>query len=1028
MEEEDLSDKNPIAKIQTDHVQNKNLKVEYRITGKGITKAPFNVFNYSKYTGELFVLKKLDREKEAMYQLTCVAVDENDHVLEKPLELRIKVLDKNDNRPNFTESVFVGQVEESSPPGTSVMQISATDADEPNTLNSRITYMISRVSDLQKPFKINNETGEIRTLGSHLDRETQSSYTLTVEVTDLPGNIGSHPPITAQALIKILDVNDNFPKAEEEMYEGTIEENQVNVTVMRIKVTDKDEKDSDNWLANFTFVSGNEGNYFQIETDPETNEGIITLVKSVDYEELENIDLSILVTNKAPFHPSLKYRPKPISIKIKVKDVDEGIYLKNPFQVVHVRESKEETPPLNVIGKFVAYSRDTGKIAAAKYVKGEDRGGWITVDSVTSEIRFAKAPDYESRFVQNGVYTVKILAIKESLPQNTATGTLEIHVVDINDNCPKLVDPVKTLCEGEEFVNVTAVDLDDFPNSAPFTFTVIDDPPGIANVWIIGHQESNSVLLQPKHLKLGRSQVQLSVKDNQGLNCPEKQFLKLTVCQCVSGGGCLYPHRSLNVQLGSGAITLMILALLLLLLVPLLLLVCQCGERTKGFTAITDGPVEMLRLWNNEGAPPEDKSLPPVLLDHNETFSRTEARLNITEIDTSAGKGRLTMANGGWEEHAGFVGTINSKMSDGAMKPYEYPGAATVQNEETLRKFLVDKAAAYAEEDQAHTAQDCLLVYSQEENEGSPAGSIGCCSFIEGDLDDCFLDDLGDKFKTLAEICSESLHAASRVAGASWSSYDERSRSGAGASSLPGPWAGAETNAEALSRQAIAERSSSQQVAAALSPPLTLGVRNVTATDAAYSGASLQSPRHGAEAHPEALTRQVITETSSSKQAMAFAPSLPETRATRSALATEISYSSSLQPPQPLSETHTTHQVITEISSSNQGAAFSPTLPRSFPNGNVLVTEKSYTSSSGLQPGTLILDSQLPQKLVVAESVLAPGSRLVENNIVVTETVVNDCGPVGSVLSVQDLADSRYVVVRETESVLTPTSALPLPN
>lgn len=62
-------------------------------------------------------------------------------------------------------------------------------------------------------------------------------------------------------------------------FEGLVEENRVNVEVMRIKVLDKDERGSDNWLANFTFVSGNEKGYFRIETDNQTNEGIVVLVK-----------------------------------------------------------------------------------------------------------------------------------------------------------------------------------------------------------------------------------------------------------------------------------------------------------------------------------------------------------------------------------------------------------------------------------------------------------------------------------------------------------------------------------------------------------------------------------------------------------------------------------------------------------------------------------------------------------------------------------------------------------------------------
>lgn len=45
-----------------------------------------------------------------------------------------------------------------------------------------------------------------------------------------------------------------------------------------------------------------------------------------------------------------------------------------------------------------------------------------------------------------------------------------------------------------------------------------------------------------------------------------------------------------------------------------------------------------------------------------------------------------------------------------------------------------------------------MLVYDYE-GRGSPTGSVGCCSLLENDNDLAFLNDLGPKFKTLAEIC-----------------------------------------------------------------------------------------------------------------------------------------------------------------------------------------------------------------------------------------------------------------------------------
>lgn len=62
-------------------------------------------------------------------------------------------------------------------------------------------------------------------------------------------------------------------------YEGRVEENTINVEVMRIKAVDLDIIHTDNWLAVFEIISGNEAGYFSITTDSQTNEGIIMIHK-----------------------------------------------------------------------------------------------------------------------------------------------------------------------------------------------------------------------------------------------------------------------------------------------------------------------------------------------------------------------------------------------------------------------------------------------------------------------------------------------------------------------------------------------------------------------------------------------------------------------------------------------------------------------------------------------------------------------------------------------------------------------------
>lgn len=74
-----------------------------------------------------------------------------------------------------------------------------------------------------------------------------------------------------------------------------------------------------------------------------------------------------------------------------------------------------------------------------------------------------------------------------------------------------------------------------------------------------------SVLLQQNEQKLGRSEIQFLISDNQGYSCPEKQILKLTVCKCLDGSGCVEAWRESHVSLGPAAIALIIFAFLLLL-------------------------------------------------------------------------------------------------------------------------------------------------------------------------------------------------------------------------------------------------------------------------------------------------------------------------------------------------------------------------------------------------------------------------------------------------------------------------------
>ena len=59
----------------------------------------------------------------------------------------------------------------------------------------------------------------------------------------------------------------------------SIEENSLNSNLLQITVIDLDEEFSANWRAVIFFISGNEGNWFEIEMNERTNVGTLKVVK-----------------------------------------------------------------------------------------------------------------------------------------------------------------------------------------------------------------------------------------------------------------------------------------------------------------------------------------------------------------------------------------------------------------------------------------------------------------------------------------------------------------------------------------------------------------------------------------------------------------------------------------------------------------------------------------------------------------------------------------------------------------------------
>uniref|UniRef100_U3I5J5 Cadherin 1 n=1 Tax=Anas platyrhynchos platyrhynchos TaxID=8840 RepID=U3I5J5_ANAPP len=488
----------PKQLVQIKSNKDKEIKVFYSITGQGVDSPPVGVFTIERETGWLEVTKPLDREEIEKYVIFSHAVSANGQPVEDPMEIIITVRDQNDNKPVFTKQLFVGYIEENAKPGTSVMTVNATDADDAVTVNNGIVSYSIVSQEPPKPhpqmFTINPQKGVISVLGTGLDRETTPNYTLIVQATDQEG-LGLST--TATAVIEVTDANDNIPIFDPTM--GTVPENEVGLEVARLHVTDQDMPGSPAWQAVYRIKSGDQDGAFSITTDPNTNDGILRTAKGLDYETRNRYDLVVTVENKVPLSVSLGLSSA--SVLVLVRDVNEPPVFVPPIKRVEVGARLGTEPPADP--------------PLPRYRMGSDPAGWLAIDPENGIVTAAQPLDRESVHAINSTYKAIVLAVDNGVPDATGTGTLLLLLQDVNDNGPTPEPRIFDICSRQpEDQTLTIVDKDLPPNTYPFQAALEH---GSGTNWTVEIFGQDSLVLKlKKELEPGEYSIFLKLTDSQG--------------------------------------------------------------------------------------------------------------------------------------------------------------------------------------------------------------------------------------------------------------------------------------------------------------------------------------------------------------------------------------------------------------------------------------------------------------------------------------------------------------------------------
>ncbi|XP_074695339.1 cadherin-15 isoform X2 [Strix aluco] len=540
--------------------------VIYSIKGPGVDEEPLGIFSIDKFSGKVFLNAMLDREENDRFRLKAFALDLGGMTLEDPTDLEIIVVDQNDNRPLFRQDVFTGRVVEGAEPGTCVMTADASDADDPETDNAALRYSILE-QGAAGMFSINATTGEICTARPGLDRETVGVYNLTVQAADMSGD---GLTTTATAVIYLDDINDNPPEFTKEEFSMEVEEQAAGVDVGKIFVHDKDLAGSPNWLAKFTVLEGDPEGAFAIRTDPLTNDGVISVAKPLDHEVRDRFELTVSVQNERPLEPAAPSSPRALAtVRVRVRDVNEApVFRENPRRVSVL----EGAPPGTSVTTYTASDPDTRQLQTLTYALLYDPADWLQLDPHSGTVRTKRELLHPSAFLQGGWYIALVLARDDAEPPLSATGTLSIEILEVNDHAPLLQPPARVVCgrpgRGGKLL-LGATDDDRPPHGAPFHFQLSPQHPQLAHNWSITRfNVTHAVLAVLVELPEGPYSLPLLLRDSGTPPRERQELLNISVCRCGRDGTCedsVLAATSAGAGVTLGALMIILGSILLLL-------------------------------------------------------------------------------------------------------------------------------------------------------------------------------------------------------------------------------------------------------------------------------------------------------------------------------------------------------------------------------------------------------------------------------------------------------------------------------
>ncbi|XP_046547222.1 protocadherin alpha-11-like [Haliotis rubra] len=368
----------------------------------------------------IIVTEKLDRETTNTYNVKLMAEDGGVPPLSSSMDVLISITDVNDNSPVFSHSIYNVTIKENTNLEMVILQVTANDEDEGE--NGNVFYRLSshQADEIHRYFAMDNMSGNMV-----LKQQLNSGHIkVIIEASDR-----GTPPKISQAFVEveILDTINNPPAITINILSETgtakvLESVRIGFPVAHIKILDPD-TGANGIVTCFSQTAG-----FDLQPlDDKEYKAVVA--KHLDYETTTNYKVMIFCRDAGS--PKLNASAE---FNVEVLDANDNSpeFMQNEV-VLNIAEN-------NAVGDMIvqlgATDKDSGINKKLTFSVLPEARVNFTVDTnipiVRTKIRFDREDTAQYQF--------HVLAIDGGVPSRTATATITVNVLDINDEQPQFLE------------------------------------------------------------------------------------------------------------------------------------------------------------------------------------------------------------------------------------------------------------------------------------------------------------------------------------------------------------------------------------------------------------------------------------------------------------------------------------------------------------------------------------------------------------------------------------------------------------